>query len=120
MLYKVLLFIGVLFNVLAQFFLKSCMNQVMDIGNNKNITGKIAIMITNKYFFMGILFYGVGFLLYSFVLMKIELSKAYPVASVVTIILISTVSILFLKEGLGYGKIVGTIFCIVGIAFLLK
>ena len=120
MFYKILLFLGVLCNIIAQLFLKKGMKQIGLIEINQSIFEKIKFMFLNLNYLCGIFFYGIGFLVYSIVLSKIELSKAYPVASVAAIILISIISIIFLKEEFTIYKISGTLFCIAGIFLILK
>ena len=120
MIYKILLFAGVILNVIAQFLLKYGMNQVGLIETNKNILLKLRPVLLNPYFWGGVLFYGASFLVYSVVLSKLELSKAYPVSSVGAIILVVMVSILFLNESVTAAKIIGLILLIAGIIIVFK
>jgi multidrug transporter EmrE-like cation transporter len=120
MIYKVLLFAGVILNVLAQFMLKVGMKQVGLIEINKNILLNLKPVLLSPYVWGGIIFYGVSFLVYSVVLSKLELSKAFPVSSVGAIILVVLVSIIFLDESITLTKIVGLSLLILGIIIVFK
>ncbi len=120
MFYKILLFIGVGCNVIAQFSLKIGMKQIGLVEINSSIISKLKTMLFNLFFIGGILFYGLGFLLYSIVLSKIELGKAYSVASVSAIVLIFIISVIFLSETVNMMKLIGVILCVIGIFFIFK
>ena len=120
MIYKILLFIGVVFNVLAQLSLKKGMNEIGTVEMKSGILFKIREMFLNPFFIFGIIFYGLGFLSYAIVLSKIELGKAFPVSSVSAIVLIFLLSVIFLNESLNITKIIGIIFCILGIIFIFR
>lgn len=120
MAYKILLLIGVVFNVIAQILLKTGMGGLNILETNRNIVGKLQLMFINSLFWGSVLCYAIGFLIYSVVLSKIELSIAYPVASIAAIILIFIISVLYLAETINITKIFGIIFCILGILMLFK
>jgi multidrug transporter EmrE-like cation transporter len=120
MLYKVLLFVGVGLNVLAQFSLKWGMKQVGLVEMNQGIINKLKLMLTNVYFWGGIIIYGISFLIYSIVLSKIELSRASPVSSVFAIILVVLISVVFLRESVSIIKVAGVLCCMLGIFLIFK
>jgi len=120
MLYKTLLFVGVAFNVAAQYLLRIGMRELGPIEMGRRLTEMLKAMFINRYFILAVVSYGIGFLLYSIVLSRIELSRAYPIASVTAIIMISVVSVLFLKEDLQLSKIVGVSLCVVGIYLIFR
>ncbi|HNR86828.1 MAG TPA: SMR family transporter [Spirochaetota bacterium] len=119
MIYKILLIAGVASNVVAQVMLKSGMKGLDLIQSSAGTNEKLRAVILNKFVWGGLAFYGLGFVLYSIVLSKIELSKAYPVASVASIVLITVISIVFLTETLNFQKVVGITFALIGIMILL-
>lgn len=120
MLYKILLFVGVGLNVLAQFLLKTGMKQIGLVEINSKIFNRLLTMLLNPYFIGGIFFYGMGFIIYSIVLSKVDLGKAYPVASASAIILIFLLSVVFFSETIDLVKIIGVILCISGIFFIFR
>ena len=120
MTYKILLLSGVVFNVLAQFSLKYVMKGRDIFEKDSNVLLNILKFIFNPFFILSILLYGCGFLIYSVALSKLELSKAYPVASAAAIILIFIVSIIFYSESLTFAKILGLFLCIAGIFLIFK
>ena len=120
MIYKILLFVCVGTNVMAQFLLKSGMKQVGLVVINRGVFMQIKEMITNINFLGGIFFYGISFFLYSVVLSRIELSKAYPVSSVAGIIVITVLSILIFHEQYSVSKITGIVLCLAGIILIFK
>lgn len=115
--YTVLLILGVLFNVSAQVLLKfgmknfSFLGTYFDIGKN---------LILNVYLWISIILYGTGFILYALVLSKFDLSKAYPVSSVLAIILTVFVSIAFMHEPISTTKIIGIFLCLLGVIVIFR
>ena len=120
MIYKILLFVGVAFNVIAQFFLKFAMKNSSLIEDKASFIKKLIPLLLKPSFFLSIMFYGCGFLIYSVALSKLELSKAYPVSSVTAIVLIFIISLIFLSETINIYKIIGIISCIFGIFMIFK
>jgi len=118
--YNIFLFVAMGFNVIAQFLLKSGMKQVGIVKMNPDLFSQVLAMITNIKFLGGIFSYGFSFFLYSVVLSKIELSKAYPVSSVAGIIVITILSIIFFNEQYSISKISGIILCVIGILLIFR
>lgn len=120
MIYKILLFIGVICNVIAQFFLKVAMREISFIFSRENIFFEILKIIFKPFFILSLLSYGAGFFIYAIAISKIELSKAYPVSSVSAIILISILSVIFLSESFNLPKLFGIAFCVIGIFLIFR
>ena len=120
MIYRILLLVGVMFNVAAQFFLKTAMKGYDIFRSDSGIVSNILMIFLKPYFWLSMSFYSVGFLLYSITLSKLDLGKAYPVASVAAIALITIISILFLKEQFDIFKAIGLVLCIAGIIFIFR
>jgi small multidrug resistance pump len=118
MIYKFLLLVGIISNVLAQIALKNAMNGIEFLTGNNSLLHKIKNMLFNPLFICAISLYGLGFILYAVILSKIELSKAYPIASVGAIILVCIFSLIFMQETITIHKIIGLGLCIVGILLL--
>ncbi|MCK4798003.1 MAG: transporter [Spirochaetes bacterium] len=119
MFYKILLFIGVLLNVLAQIILKIGMKKI-DLSTYTNLLNKVKVVVINPFLLSSLFFYGVSFIVYSIVLTKMELSKAYPISSISAILFILIISVIFLTESLSIMKILGIVFCIIGIIFIFR
>ncbi len=115
-----LLFVSVILNVSAQFFLKAGMTKIGPVDLNQSIVAKFLGMLANGYFWVGLAAYGISFLLYSIVLSRMELGRAYPISSVTAIVLITVASIFFLKESLTAPKVAGVCLCCAGIALIFK
>lgn len=120
MIYYILLFAGIGFNVIAQLMLKTASNGLRVLYSGQQLTHKIALLMYNPYFWGALACYGVGFVVYLIVLSHMEVSKAYPVSSVGAIILIYITSILILNESTGPAKTAGLVLCILGILLILK
>jgi small multidrug resistance pump len=114
MIYKILLFLSIASNVVAQITLKYGAKSSDIIQKNGTLLEKIASVIT-PYFVMAAFFYGISFLAYSVVLSKMEISKAYPISVISAVILILLISALFLQENISALKIIGISFCILGV-----
>ena len=120
MAFKALLFVSVLLNVSAQFFLKAGMTKIGPVELNQSIVAKFLEMAASAYFWCGLAAYGVSFLLYSIVLSRLELGRAYPISSVTAILLITLASIFFLKENLTAPKVIGVCLCCAGIVLIFR
>lgn len=68
----------------------------------------------------GVLLYVIGFIMWLYVLSRMNLSIAYPVAITLSFLAILVSSILLLKEELTINIIVGSLMCVAGIIFILK
>jgi drug/metabolite transporter (DMT)-like permease len=70
--------------------------------------------------FSGVLLYILGFVSWLYVLSRVDLNIAYPIATMLSFIAILTISILFLKERATWNIFIGMILCILGIYVILK
>lgn len=95
------------------------MSQVSPALALEGFVGKAKTVVLNPFLLLSALCYVSGFVLYSIVLTKLELSRAYPVASVSTIVIILVVSALFLRESIGVQKMIGIALCLGGIVLIL-
>lgn len=118
MIYKILLFVSVIFSACAQIALKLGMNNLGVIKINADILGNLKRMSLNPMLWLAILFYAIGFIIYAIVLSKMDLSRSYPIALLAAIVIISVVSIIFFNETVSTYKIIGLILCIGGVIFL--
>jgi multidrug transporter EmrE-like cation transporter len=117
---KLLLFLGVLCNVFAQLLLKHGMKLFSPARNGDSSLVNVVSAVMNPYVMGALVSYGAGFALYSLVISRMELSSAYPVASVTAILLLSVISMVFLHEAVSGIKIAGLSFCVVGILLVLS
>jgi small multidrug resistance pump len=106
----------VLLNVTAQFLLK---HGVRGLQFNEE-TQSIVKIATNPFILCSLLTYGAGFILYSIVLSKLDLSTAYPVASVSTIALIVLVSAFLMNETIDIYKAIGLALSVIGIILIYR
>lgn len=119
MIYKLLLLGNILFSVAAQFMLKFGMGRVGLVEMNVHFFEKLKKMALSPYLWAALLFFGISFILYAIVLSKLELSRSYPIALLGAVVLISTISIVFLHESISLQKIIGLALSTGGIIFLL-
>ena len=119
MLYKILLGLGVLANVVAQLVLKSTMRGYDVFGSGGVLKGVLGIF-GKPLFWLSMACYGIGFMFYTVALTRLELSKAYPVSSAAAIVMIAAVSFVFLRESLEAAKLVGLALLIAGIFLVLR
>ena len=117
--YKILLLVGIGFNVLAQLLLKQGTHG-LDILARDGLASKLKEMALNPVILLALLSYGVGFIVYAIVLSKINLNVAYPIASTLAIVTIYLFSVSYFNESTNTMAILGIILCVVGIALLLK
>ena len=79
---------------------------------------KSATSIFNFGFAIGLVLYGLGFVLWLYILKTHPLSIAFPVAASSLIIATQLIGLFLLHEPLGLSKICGLLFIIIGIALL--
>lgn len=117
--YYLLFFAGIAANIIAQILLKSGA-AAQNSSSSVDLISKIKFMAFNPFFLAAIFFYAVSFITYSIVLSKVELSKAYPIASVLAIVAVTVVSVIFWHESASALKITGLIFCLIGIFLIFQ
>ncbi len=79
---------------------------------------KAATVVRSWSFFIGLIFYGAGAVIWMFILRIFPLSTAFPIAAGSLVIGTTLTGILFLKENVTGMHIAGAIMIMVGIAFL--
>lgn len=118
--YTLFLFLGVLFNVLAQFSLKSGANRLDLAAIKADLFHGIINATRNPFLIVAVLSYGTSFVIYCVALSKLELGKAYAMSSIATICLVFLVSVLFMNEVISATKIIGILLGLASISLLLR
>ena len=113
-----LLFIGVMFNISAHFLLKKGMQGINE-GFDNGFLSILKVVISDSYLFISATLYAIGFIIYAIVLTKVDISKAYPISSVFSIVSIFILAVIFLGEGITFFKVMGCVFAIISIVLLL-
>jgi multidrug transporter EmrE-like cation transporter len=116
-----ILVISIFFTVGAQLCLKKGVLNLgtLDISIN-SILNLIPRIFQNIWLMVGLFLFGIGFLLWLFVISKIKLNTAYPIATSLSFSLVVLFSWLFFKEHLLPIQILGIAVIIFGIFLLLK
>ncbi len=83
-------------------------------------TGSIFKIAIDPFLIGSLVVYGAGFLVYSIALLKLELSTAYPVASVSSIALIVLVSLFFMNETIDIYKAAGLALSVIGVMLIYR
>ncbi|MBC8488134.1 MAG: 4-amino-4-deoxy-L-arabinose transferase [Bacteroidetes bacterium] len=91
-------------NILAQLSLRKGM---MKININFISFSKVFEIASSLYIWSGLLFYGISFILYLYVLSKFEVSQIYPIIMSAGFILLLIFSVMFLNETFTLTKIIG-------------
>lgn len=78
------------------------------------------LSLFNITLFFGALLYILGFVSWLFVLSRMSLNTAYPIAITLSFMTILTLSILFFKERATWNIFIGMALCIIGIYIILK
>lgn len=115
-----LLAISILTTASAQLCLKKGILMLGELSfSPTGIFQLISRIFQNIYLFGGVVLFGFSFLLWLFVLSKIQLSIAYPIALSCEVTLAAIGSYFLFKEHLSLFQILGIIFVISGIFLLL-
>lgn len=78
------------------------------------------IQLFNIQLIVGVLLYIIGFLTWLYVLSRMDLNTAYPVAVTLSLIAIILTSSLILKEHITFNVGIGTILCLIGVFVILR
>lgn len=90
------------------------------VPEGTGLTGSAKIYLTNPLFWGAVILYGLGFVLYALVLSKMDLSKAYPISSMLALVLTVSIAVAFMHEPLTVTKTVGLALCLLGIAIIFR
>ena len=110
----IILIVAIFSNVSAQISLRYGMRTI-NINRSSNFYDKVLEISSNRYVWQGLIFYGVGFSLYLYILSKFDVSYIYPIITASIFILLVTFSSLILNEPITVKKIVGILIIILGI-----
>lgn len=105
----------VILNSIAQIFLKFGMSNL-----DKKLSLSIAFipsLITNAYVVFGAALYGTSFILWLYVLSKVEVSYAYPFISL-SYVLVAVLGIFLLGEKISIGAWIGICLVVVGVTLI--
>ncbi|MDO3680292.1 hypothetical protein [Paenibacillus ehimensis] len=107
----ILLVVGMIFNLLAQFCLKTAVSNIKLDTFNMEVIFKI---FSNLYIWFGAILYGSSFFFYVLALSRGELSRISPVSQALTTLGVVTMSILVFQEPVTVTKMIGVILLIIG------
>lgn len=115
-----LILVSTLAAVVSQFLFKKGIATVGGLNFSlANFWLVIKSIFKSPYILIGLVFYGLGFLLWLFVLSKLKLSIVYPFTAL-NIVLITLISHFFLKESISILQIVSVVLICTGIVLLTK
>lgn len=114
----VLILINISLAVSGQFSIKVGMKQVGYISSN-NFLPLLLKSLTNLYVILGLLAYTLAAVTWILVLSRVDLSYAYPMLSLGYIIIL-LLGIFFLNETVGFSRIMGTVFIIMGVFLIFR
>lgn len=115
----IILAIDIFFVIVANILLKkgASIVSVLELSP-ENMVSSIFSFAKNPYIILGLISYGISFIMWLFVLSKLKLGIAYPVAVSLNICLLTVASVLFFKETVTTLQVIG-IFIIIAGLFLL-
>ena len=89
--------------------------------NNMKYTSMIDFLfnLVNVNLFIGIVLYGIGFIAWLYLLSKVNLNIAYPIAVTLSFLTITISSVLILKENITVNILAGMLFCLIGIIIII-
>ena len=99
-------------NAVAQLLLKYGMNKIVQ---DSSLASTIIFILKNRYIWMGLIMYGISFVIYLCILAKLEVSLSYPIIMGVTFTLLSIFSSILINELLSVNKIIGSLLILIGI-----
>ena len=82
-----------------------------------SFTDPISI-ISNIYLLLGILFYGIAFILYALTLQRLPLNMTHPILTCGSISIVAICSVILFDESLSLVKIIGLLFLMIGVTLI--
>jgi len=116
-----LLLTSVVFNVTANILLKKGVYAIGGISGQKaKLISELAKAAFNPFIILGLVFYGLSFIIWLRVLTFNDLSRAYPIFAAIVFMLTTLGSIIFLKENISVARIIGMIIMLIGIYIVTR
>ena len=115
----ILLFLTIVTNVTAQLFLKKGASILSEYTDSVRFTDKILYALQNRSIWLGLGFFSISFVLYIVVLMKFELSFAYPFLAL-SYVLILLSSKIFLGESISMLRWSGVFVICIGVILVSR
>ena len=116
-----LLFVSVCFNVTANILLKKGVVSIGGISLEKTrFVSELAKVITSPFLIVGLVLYGMSFVIWLRVLTFNDLSKSYPIFASIVFMLTTAGSMIFLKEHVSLFRLLGIIIMIIGIYIVAR
>lgn len=109
---SLVLIVALVMNALANVFVKL---SATSSKYGENFTSFMFSAVKNIYVWIGLVCFGIAFVLYAFSLTKLKLSVAYPIMTSAGFVIVSLFSHFLFKEDLTMLKIVGMVVIAVGI-----
>ena len=116
-----LLLTSVFFNVVANILLKTGVKSFGGISGQKaKLIGELSKAASSPYIIVGLVLYGLSFIIWLRVLTFNDLSRAYPIFATIVFLLTTVGSAIFLKENVSSARVVGIIIMLIGIYIVAK
>jgi len=113
----ILLTIALTMNAFANLFMKIGATHLGNL-HGLGISQIFIKFVTNWALILGVFLFATNVIFYIFALTKINISVAYPIMTAGCFLVITTFSVLFLKESLDFWQVVGIILVTVGITLI--
>jgi multidrug transporter EmrE-like cation transporter len=116
----IILAVAIITAVMSQLLFKKGVTNLGEIGiSAKNIFDLIISIFSNSYIFVGLVLYGISFIVWLIVLSRMKLSVVYPVTSMNFVLVIFASHYLF-GEKLSFTQMMGVSLIIIGVIALAK
>lgn len=117
-----LMLLLILIAAVGNVFLKLGLSQAQlpEINSLKDVFHSIFLLLKNHWIWLVFLIYGPGVLLYLYLLRKSELSNFFPIMTSLAMVTVLFLSWMFLKEGVTFWRVVGTLFIALGVFLVAK
>lgn len=111
--------INVVFNSFASVFIKSAVSKTLASSGGALIPRMLRLVVSPA-FLSGTVFFGLSLLAYSLVLQRLKLSTAYPLTVTLSVILVTVVSKVMLKEPISIHQVAGIALISGGVWLVVK
>lgn len=116
-----LLLTSVCLNVTGNFLLKKGVLTIGGISGEKvKLIPELTRAATSPFIIIGLVLYGLSFIIWLRVLTISDLSRAYPIFATIVFLLTTVISILFFKENVSLLRFIGIIVILVGIFIVAR
>lgn len=101
--------------ILSLILVNAVASVLVKVGSSRDYYSFLGL---NKYYLLGLFFYGISFILFAWALKRLPINLVHPVATSGTILFVALLAYFVLDETFNIQKILGIILTLIGITLI--